>query len=148
MNLKEFSDSLKKVFGSLLPLKTADSNYAVGLYNKADGTPAGMMDMPSLASVLGVNESVIQNTSKQITLSPGDNINIPAYSFSGHLVLLTLSGHSDVYRMMSVSYNAVTKIFGSGDETINGWLTFTVSNAILKITNKYSSGVSFRYSIF
>ena len=54
MNLKEFSDSLKKVFGSLLPLKTADSNYAVGLFNKADGTPAGMMDMPALASVLGV----------------------------------------------------------------------------------------------
>lgn len=58
MNLKEFSDSLKKVFGSLLPLKTADSNYAVGLFNKADGTPAGMMDMPALASVLG---GIIEN---------------------------------------------------------------------------------------
>ena len=52
MILDTLSNGLKDLFAAL-GAKTSDSNYAVPLLNKTNGTPQGMMDMASLASVLG-----------------------------------------------------------------------------------------------
>ena len=52
MILDSLSNGIKELFAAL-GAKTSDSNYAVPLLNKTNGTPLGMMDMSSLASVLG-----------------------------------------------------------------------------------------------
>lgn len=52
MTFEELKNGMKDLFSSL-GAKTSDSNYAVGLFDKTSAEPKGIMDMASLASVLG-----------------------------------------------------------------------------------------------
>ena len=52
MTFEELKNGMKDLFSSL-GAKTSDSNYAVGLFDKISAEPKGIMDMASLASVLG-----------------------------------------------------------------------------------------------
>ena len=52
MTFEELKNGMKNLFSSL-GAKTSDSNYAVGLFDKTSAEPKGIMDMASLASVLG-----------------------------------------------------------------------------------------------
>lgn len=52
MTFDELKIGMKSLFSSL-GAKTSDSNYAVGLFDKTSAEPKGIMDMASLASVLG-----------------------------------------------------------------------------------------------
>ena len=54
-------NTIKNVF-SALGAKTSDSNYGVALLDKTSGEPKGMMDFANLASVLGANELIVDNT--------------------------------------------------------------------------------------
>lgn len=47
------STTLANVFKAL-GAKTSDNNYAIPLFNKTSAIPQGLMDLPTLASVLGV----------------------------------------------------------------------------------------------
>ena len=54
MTFEELKNGMKDLFSSL-GAKTSDSNYAVGLFDKTSAEPKGIMDMASLASVLGAS---------------------------------------------------------------------------------------------
>ena len=96
------SNGIKELFAAL-GAKTSDSNYAVPLLNKTNGTPQGMMDMSSLASVLGVmkyvndlrNTDVNTLTSKSAIyqfLSDNHCTNLPKPTFLGIMFSLKFGG--------------------------------------------------------
>ena len=105
-------NSLKSLFSSL-GAKKSDNNYAVGLFDKTNGEPKGMMGMSDLASVLGgvfdesnvdtndcntVSHSCIIGTSGTTTNRPDSS------SFVGG-VLITIYGKIDGFQFW---YNTST----------------------------------------
>lgn len=118
-------NSLKSLFSSL-GAKTSDNNYAVGLFDKTNGEPKGMMGMSDLASVLG---EVKSETITDFDLAPlnrlifviGTNVqhapyqgNVRGYSVrwlvSGYLFQILYDSQNDTiyYRGKSGTWKLVT----------------------------------------
>lgn len=134
------SNGIKELFAAL-GAKTSDSNYAVPLLNKTNGTPQGMMDMSSLASVLGGILNKIKGVKWFDQSTPGTtgtsfDISSSVPNYSGILICAAVgTGNVSVINMDSretISGSAVT--FNDNTSTVG---VLSVTGDRLYLTKKY-----------
>ena len=99
MTFDELKIGMKSLFSSL-GAKTSDSNYAVGLFDKTSAEPKGIMDMASLASVLGVLVGDLggSGTSAVIDSVKAYWSTMPANSFASGYMNGTLSAYVMIFK--------------------------------------------------
>ena len=100
-------NSLKSLFSSL-GAKTSDSNYAVGLFDKTNGEPKGMMGISDLTLVMGVRAKILTSIIDITNLGLGAFVATRASTVSG---LPTGYGDNAVFIYRNIYNNEESAVF-------------------------------------
>ncbi len=142
----ELASGIKSIFNAL-GAKTSDSNYAVALLDKTTKQPAGVMDMSTLASVLGVyNQPSYIPSGSSITISKGKKTAI-LFCWANTAISTgpcILSFGRTALAQEVVSSLAIRTEEASGNVSV----TCDSSSGDILVKNQTSIAVNFMYNLF